>query len=174
MIPKQSNSELYYSYPQVVLQDIPDELTLALSISGCPLRCKGCHSSFTHNPKFGNILTDQELHQLIQKNKYITAVLFYGGEWNPTRLIQLLQIPKEYNLLTALFSGHEPNQINKQILQHLDILKVGPYIQELGGLTSPQTNQRYIDPKAYLTTGKEILLFTNNTRLGQNYGKSST
>ena len=173
MLSQPNNQELYYSYAQIVLQDIPDEISLALSISGCPLRCKGCHSSFTHNPKFGSLLTDQELHQLIQKNKYITTVLFYGGEWNPIRLIQLLQIVKEYNLFTALFSGPEPEHIDQQILQHLDILKVGPYIPELGGLTSSQTNQRYIDPKVYLNTGKEDLLYKDNKRLGQNYGKSS-
>lgn len=33
-----------YSDAQVVFAEVPDEITLAISISGCPNRCPGCHS----------------------------------------------------------------------------------------------------------------------------------
>ena len=45
---------MFYSYPQEVLQEVPGEISLALSISGCPLRCKGCHSTETYKTDFGN------------------------------------------------------------------------------------------------------------------------
>ena len=32
-----------YSY-DIVCQEIPDEITLAVNISCCPNRCQGCHS----------------------------------------------------------------------------------------------------------------------------------
>ena len=30
----------------IVFQEIPDEVTLAINISNCPNRCVGCHSPF--------------------------------------------------------------------------------------------------------------------------------
>lgn len=38
---------LYFSKTILTFQDVPNEISLALSISGCQLKCKGCHSSFT-------------------------------------------------------------------------------------------------------------------------------
>ena len=35
---------LKYVNTAVVFQEIPDEVTLAINISGCPCRCPGCHS----------------------------------------------------------------------------------------------------------------------------------
>jgi len=47
------SKKLRYSYPQEVFQEIHGELTLALSISGCNLHCKGCHSSETWDQIMG-------------------------------------------------------------------------------------------------------------------------
>ena len=33
----------FYNY-DIVCQEIPDEVTLALNITGCPNHCEGCHS----------------------------------------------------------------------------------------------------------------------------------
>ena len=35
-----------YVNTEVVFQEIPDETTLAINISGCPCHCPGCHSSY--------------------------------------------------------------------------------------------------------------------------------
>ena len=37
---------LKYVDVKEVFAEIPDEITLAISISQCPLRCKGCHSQY--------------------------------------------------------------------------------------------------------------------------------
>ena len=34
-----------YVIDEVVFREFPDEVTLALNISGCPNHCPGCHSS---------------------------------------------------------------------------------------------------------------------------------
>ena len=36
---------LYSSSNYITTQDVPDELALAISLSGCPIHCKGCHSA---------------------------------------------------------------------------------------------------------------------------------
>ena len=138
---------LSYSYPQVVLAEVPGEITLALSVSGCPLRCKGCHSTFTYDAQYGSPLTTQAIESHL--NKHITCVLFYGGEWQPTELMALLKHCKELGLKTCLYTGYELSFIPSQLLQLLDFIKVGNFNSALGGLESPTTNQRFY----YLTNG---------------------
>jgi len=135
---------LHYSSKQIVLQEVPDEISLALSISGCKLACKGCHSTETWNPKYGSELTENILQDLITRSKYITCVLFYGGEWQEDYLITLLNIVKQNNLKTCLYTGLELNQISNNLLSNLTYIKTGRYMKELGGLESKTTNQKFI------------------------------
>ena len=37
---------LKYVNTDIVFQEIPDEVTLAVNISNCPCRCPGCHSQY--------------------------------------------------------------------------------------------------------------------------------
>lgn len=138
---------LFYSSPQVVLQEVPGEISLALSISGCPLRCKGCHSAHTRDPEFGHELTVEKLQELISKHKHITCVLFYGGEWNTPYLKELIKVVKKYNLRVCLYTGLELDEIDASLLELLDFIKVGRYIEKYGGLDSPSTNQMFITLK---------------------------
>lgn len=133
---------MFYSYPQEVLQEVPGEISLALSISGCPLRCRGCHSTETYKKDFGNELTGNELKRLLKKHKHVSCVLFYGGEWDINSLSTMIKIVKDNNLKVALYSGFELSFFNKDFLKTLDFIKVGSFKQERGGLESSTTNQR--------------------------------
>jgi len=137
-----------FSYPQIHLQEVPGEISLALSISGCSLKCKGCHSTETWDKNFGTELTIDELNRLILKNEGISCVLFYGGEWEPEELVTYLKYVKSKNLKTALYSGLDNiEDISENIINNLDYLKIGKFIEELGGLNSENTNQRIIKLK---------------------------
>lgn len=138
-----------YSHPFVTVQDVPDEIALAISISGCPLRCKGCHSAFTRDPNYGSKLDYESLTKLLNKHKLISCVCFYGGEWD-SELPEMIKIVKSYNLKFCLYTGLELNQVPEKILNLLDYIKVGPYIESLGPLGSPNTNQKFIKLKKEL------------------------
>lgn len=133
---------MYYSYPQVSFQEVPDEVSLALSISGCPLACKGCHSAFTWDPTYGSPLTDEAFQHYLKKyGGLVTCILLYGGEWNLGRLHDLLRQAIAAGYKTCLFTGLEHSELSITTLSLLTYVKTGPYIQELGGLGSPNTNQ---------------------------------
>jgi len=133
-----------YSHPQIVLQEVPGEITLALSISGCPIRCPGCHSPFTWNPLYGQLMNKSSLFQLIEKyENMISCVLFYGGEWEKELLKKHLDDIRRRGLLTALYTGLDT--VDDEIASRLDFVKLGPWIESLGGLDSKGTNQRLID-----------------------------
>ncbi len=137
-----------YSDCQIVFQEIPNEISLAYQMTGCPLRCLGCHSSDLWKTQSGQELKIESLKRDIEKYKnFISCVLFLGGEWELEELLTLLDYVKSCNLKTALYTGLELNQIDQQLRNKLDYLKYGSYQAELGALTSPLTNQKLVNLK---------------------------
>ena len=143
---------LKFSSYDVVMQEIPNEVSLVFSIVGCKLACKGCHSSYLWDENSGEELTDEVFISLI--NKYsglISCVLFMGGEWDED-LVSKLKIAKSLELKTALYTGLPRKKVNTEIIEQLNFLKTGRWVEKLGGLSSETTNQKLIN----LQTG-EIL-----------------
>lgn len=100
------------------------------------------------------ILTLGALMRLIDKNKGITCVAFMGGDSDPQSINTLASIIKTKGLLTAWYSGRQ--ELTKGIeLKNFNFIKLGPYIEELGGLKSPTTNQRLYEVKMSREVDKE-------------------
>ena len=59
---------------------------------------------------------------------------------NVNRLIELLVIAKSFDLKTAMYTGLE--HLESELLAMLDYYKLGKYDKNLGGLSSPITNQK--------------------------------
>lgn len=116
-------------------------------ITGCPLKCNGCHSEDLQDRSIGEELTPGVLRTAIEKHRgFLTCVLFLGGEWEPDNLIVLLRIAQEeYGLKTALYTGRE--RVSNKMMKYLDYIKVGRFIERLGGLEERTTNQRLIEIK---------------------------
>ena len=139
-----------YKY-DIVFQEVPNEISLAFYVCGCPLRCKGCHSTELWSERNGTSLSINFYQELL--NRYqdkATCILFLGGEWHPDTLQLYLQIAKGQSFKTALYTGLD--DITQNIRAQLDYLKLGPWIAELGGLSSPTTNQVFWD----LRTGRKL------------------
>ena len=138
---------LKYYNAMVVFREIPDEITLAINITNCPCHCKGCHSQFLWDD-VGEPLTFYELNKLIEANRGITCICFMGGDSNPYVVNSLAAyIREEYKeLKVAWYSGREKisDEIDKA---NFDFIKIGPYIEELGGLDKETTNQCMFEVK---------------------------
>ena len=74
-----------YVDTKVVFSEIPDEITLAINISGCPVKCSGCHSKYLWED-VGEPLNSDSLHHLIENHKGITCVAFMGGDSSPYKI----------------------------------------------------------------------------------------
>ncbi|MBE6217171.1 MAG: anaerobic ribonucleoside-triphosphate reductase activating protein [Bacteroidales bacterium] len=130
-----------YSY-DIVCQEIPDEITLAVNISCCPNRCPGCHSPWLWEDA-GEEMTEEMLVTLIGRySSAVTCFCFMGGDADPFEVQRLAQcVRKEFpHLRTAWYSGKEriPDAFD---ISSMDYIKIGPYIAEKGGLKSRETNQ---------------------------------
>ena len=136
----------YLTY-QVLPNEIPGELSLGISLLGCPIHCKGCHSPEVWDVNSrgkGKELTPRELDALICAQNGVSCVLFMGGDWNPYDLNRLiLEASTGLEMPCALYSGQELYDLQRDVdLKGLTYLKWGPYIESLGGLQSRTTNQQ--------------------------------
>ena len=128
----------------IVFQEIPGEVTLALNLSGCPCHCPGCHSPHLWED-IGEILDESLLEDLVERYKgLITCVAFMGGDQEPLYVVQLAKYihhvmsKGEAQLKTAWYSGRTSFPAEDVF----DYVKLGPYVESLGGLKSEKTNQR--------------------------------
>ncbi|MFI3281963.1 MAG: anaerobic ribonucleoside-triphosphate reductase activating protein [Rikenellaceae bacterium] len=131
---------LKFASYDIVFQEVPDEVSLALNISGCPNRCPGCHSAHLLDD-VGNDLTEENLEHLIEQYRSsITCVCFMGGDGDVEQVERLGEfVHKQFALKSAWYSGRESMPRD---LSTLDYVKLGDYREKCGGLNSPTTNQR--------------------------------
>lgn len=140
----------FYQYT-VIFQEVPDEITLAFEITGCPHKCHGCHSPHLIEDIGTELTLDLFKNILAKYFGMITNVAFFGGE-QYSELEQYLEYVKTLGLKTTLWTGS--CEIVPTLKNKLNYLKTGAYVESLGGLQSPDTNQRYCN----LDTGEEIRL----------------
>lgn len=125
----------------ITFAEIPDEITLCINITNCPCNCNGCHSSYL-SKDIGEELNNDVLDKLISDNSGISCIAFMGGDSSPKEINDLAKYVKDkYPISVAWYSGRQ--ELSKDInLDNFDYIKLGPYIKELGPLTSKTTNQR--------------------------------
>jgi len=134
----------FVSY-DIVFQEIPGEITLALNLSGCPNRCRGCHSPHLQEDT-GEELTESALSDLLDVyGNSVTCICFMGGDSSPDEVLNLARFVKQFHIKTAWYSGS--SDLYKNAEQCFDYIKLGKYIEELGALNSPTTNQRFYQIK---------------------------
>lgn len=136
---------LRFASYDIVFQEVPGEVTLAINLSNCPNRCKGCHSPYLMED-IGDVLNCHALGILLDKyGKAITCVCFMGGDASPKEVEELagyVHRTTNKRIKTGWYSGKSalPKEYS---LEHFDYIKLGPYIEHLGGLDSVTTNQRF-------------------------------
>ena len=123
----------------VVLEEIPDRLTLAVEVSNCRGNCPGCHSPFLRED-VGEELTAAVIDRLVGDNFGVNCFLFLGEGRDPAALLALAAHVRSLGLAVALYSGRE--DLEDALWEAFDYVKVGPYRAECGPLNARTTNQR--------------------------------
>lgn len=132
---------LKYTTTQIVFSEIPEEVTLAVEISNCPIHCPSCHSKHLWND-VGAELDINVLDRLATDYSGITCICFMGGDGDLESLLKLASYLKDSfpNLNLAWYSGREEVPLDKFV--KFDYVKLGPYKEEFGPLNQETTNQR--------------------------------
>ena len=134
---------LRYIDTDIVFQELPDEVTLAVNLSGCPCRCPGCHSQHLWGDG-GEVLDGKAVECMLEHQRQeVTCLSLMGGDAQPQEVNSLAGWLREHHprLKIAWWSGR--TLLSPQVsLSNFDYIKLGPYLRHLGPLKSPRTNQR--------------------------------
>lgn len=133
----------------VTFQEVPNEIALTFTITNCPHRCPGCHSSWLQGDIGDALDIDDIKYYIKQYDGAITAICFMGEGSDPEALAKLLKEAKQTGYKVCLYAGEEfiddvpvIKLLSKE--DYPNYLKVGAYKEELGGLDKETTNQRFL------------------------------
>ncbi|MFI3303959.1 MAG: 4Fe-4S cluster-binding domain-containing protein [Rikenellaceae bacterium] len=133
---------LRFTEAKIVFREIPDQITLAINISGCPCNCEGCHSSYLAD-EVGEPLTEEVLDNFLLRYDSASCISFMGGDAEPASVSQLAEYLRSVapKMLTAWYSGRDElsDRVN---VANFDYIKIGSYQPSRGALDNPLTNQR--------------------------------
>lgn len=126
--------------------------SVTLFVSGCHLHCPGCHNPEAQDFNFGQtytIDTTNEIIKALQANGIHRNLCIMGGEplaWENRDTIQALIMDVKHELpdtpiyiwtgytyewlQNEIANGAWPEPDLKWILEHIDVLIDGPYVQE--------------------------------------------
>ena len=132
----------------IVFREVPDEITLAINLTNCPHRCKGCHSPQLWEDR-GLILTADGIDTMLEEpsSAPVTCVAFMGGDNDPDTLFEINREFKKRHpkLKTCWYTGYTYAELSARQLAHrlteFDYVKIGPYIEELGPIDKEGSNQ---------------------------------
>lgn len=139
---------LKYHSVQLAFQEVPDEITLAINIAGCPNHCDGCHSPWLWEDK-GIVLDENAIDDILRGHDGFSCICFMGGDGDVPMISQLAKYVKDkYKLKVAWYSGKDDLPKKTEMdYENLDYVKIGHYDKERGGLDSVWTNQRLLEVK---------------------------
>lgn len=139
-----------YEKHYVTFQEVPNEVSLVLTVTGCPRRCEGCHSPWLQDHERGDDLLDALPDLLDQYGDDITCVCFMGEGTDEDAFEKCVHMVWMRKLKVCLYSGADSFEDLPYIARFLNYIKIGHYDKRLGGLDTPGTNQRfYWNPNAF-------------------------
>lgn len=140
----------------VVFSEIPDEVTLAINISNCTNRCKGCHTPYLQTDT-GKELSYSDIDELISANAGITCVCLMGEGNDKEAFFKVAQyIATNYkNVKLAVYSGRE--NVENWYSEVFNYVKLGRYDERYGAINEKNTNQRLYMKTKYGNNAQTIL-----------------
>ena len=121
-----------------------DGLRTVIWIAGCDRKCPGCFSPYTHDFQAGVEFDDAAKAELVKdlSEDWCAGITWLGGEpLHPVNFPEVLALAKEIrerypDKTQWVYTGYTYNEIinntiMSEILNYIDVLCDGPFIQEL-------------------------------------------
>ena len=149
-----------------------NNIGVSIFVQGCDFHCKGCFNPETWDYDGGKIFTNKTFNKIVEiSNKpYIKRLSVLGGEpLSDKNIVDMYSFLESYkkvfpNKEVWLYSGYKfedikTNSNKNRILQYIDILIDGQFVEELKDLSlyyRGSSNQRVIDVNESLQQNKII------------------
>ena len=117
-------------------------------LQGCNRYCYNCHNPSTWDRNGGTLISEEALRDEIVRCSPTKRATISGGEplLQAEAVAKLIALLKEGGFDVALYTGFERSDVPDAILEQLDYLKTGPYVDALRTTVTPyvgSTNQRF-------------------------------
>ena len=162
------------NYANIYKADISNGKSFRVSLfcTGCARKCKGCFNQEAQDPNFGKLFDDTAKQKIFAELDYewCKGLSLLGGEPlsklsdNRKVIIALCKEVKEKypDKNIWIWSGYTFEEIisdesMKGILDYIDVLVDGPFIEEQKDISTPfrgSKNQRILDIVEYRKSGK--------------------
>lgn len=114
---------------------------------GCDIRCKGCQNPSSWNIEDGISYNVEDLADLLKKNVINKKLTLSGGEplLQKNAVVELIDKLPDFDIV--LYTGHDLDEVPKEILQKINYIKTGAFVKELKTSTTPyvgSTNQTFM------------------------------
>ena len=114
---------------------------------GCDIHCKGCQNPSSWNIEDGISYNVEELADLLKQKVINKKLTLSGGEplLQKSAVIELIDKLPDFDIV--LYTGHDLDEVPKEILQKISYIKTGAFVEELKTSTTPyvgSTNQTFM------------------------------
>ena len=147
-------------------------IRMTVFVQGCRHKCPGCQNPTTWDESGGEEHALKFITDIAERNPLLDGLTFSGGEpfLQPAPLCELAKWCHERGMNVWSYSGYtleqlretgETNRAVKQLLDEIDVLVDGPFIEAQKDLTLAfrgSRNQRVIDMKQTRERGEIVLL----------------
>ena len=131
-----------YTGSYITFQEVPNEVSLVLTISGCPHRCPGCHSPWLQQDIGMELTLPALFSEMTPYAPGFTCVCFMGDGGHPSAFDPFIEFVHACGFKVCIYTGSDHLDLDELEPRFLpDYYKVGPYVDALGGLDHPSTNQ---------------------------------
>lgn len=140
----------------ITFTEIPDHITYFIELGNCSNHCPNCHSPYLSDTVISPTdLAGVERMAERAAARGADAIVLMGGTTNGISDDDLVTICRVLGIIlpVGLYSGRDDEERDKDIARrgNLRWLKTGSYREELGGLDSLRTNQRFYELVARFT-----------------------
>lgn len=113
---------------------------------GCDLHCPECQNPSTWDITAGTEIDTIELANLLRSESLNKKITFSGGEplMQKDALIELIEMLPDFDI--AVYTGHEIEDVPKELLDRIKYIKTGPFKKELKTTVKPyvgSSNQEF-------------------------------
>lgn len=145
-----------------------DGLRIVIFFAGCPHHCLGCHNPESWNIENGTQYTPSQLLNVVKSNP-INQITFSGGDpfLQAEAILPFAKLLKQAGKNIWAYTGYTIDELLQrgnldelELLDHIDVLVDGPFIQEEKDLSLPyrgSRNQRIIYLSEFLSNQKRAI-----------------